>query len=320
MASSKKRIAIIGSGVSGIGALYALRNTEHEVHLFESASRLGGHTNTVDWTWRDETVPVDTGFIVLNSFTYPNFIQFLKQLKIDTLDTDMSFSVTRDEGAFEWCGSNLKTLFAQQSNFFRPSFWRMLFDILRFNTFALDLLDDPNSDINYMTMGTYIDQEGYSEAFKNDYLLPMTACVWSTGPEKCALDFPVVTLVRFMWNHHLLAVTNRPKWKTIPGGSKKYLDAVIQALPSDQEHRKAPVNAIHTETDSAGNLQYFLDTSGRSDFPLPFDNVIFACHADQALNILGDAATQDERNILQNFLTTPNIAYLHNDISVSTQT
>jgi predicted NAD/FAD-binding protein len=317
MATTKKCIAIIGSGVSGIGALYALRNTEHEVHLFESASRLGGHTNTVNWNWKGQSVPVDTGFIVLNSFTYPNFIQFLKQLKIDTLDTDMSFSVTRDQGAFEWCGSNIKSLFAQQSNFFKPSFWRMIFDILRFNTFALDLLDDPNSDTNFLTMGSYLDQQGYSEAFKNDYLLPMTACVWSTGPEKCALDFPVVTLVRFMWNHHLLAITNRPKWKTIPGGSKKYLAAVVQALPPAREHLKTPINKIHSQTDRDGKLHYFLEAPGGSEFPVPFDNVIFACHADQALNILGDTATPKEREILQNFGTTPNIAYLHSDISVS---
>lgn len=229
----------------------------------------------------------------------------------------MSFSVSRDNGIFEWAGTSIRSVFAQRENLFRLSFWRMLFDIIRFNAFALDLLDDPNSDYNNISIGTYLDQQGYSKAFRDDYILPMTACIWSTGPEKCALDFPAVTLVRFLWNHHLLTVSSRPTWMTIPGGSKRYIDAVMQSLPPSREHRNMPITKIRSITIRDGQTGYMLRTSADFSDHGPFDDVIFACHADQTLDILGKEATPEERNCLKNFKTTANIAYLHSDLSVS---
>jgi predicted NAD/FAD-binding protein len=245
-----------------------------------------------------------------------NFIAFLRELGIDTIETGMSFSVSRDNGAFEWAGSSIQSLFAQRENMFRLSFWRMIFDIVRFNTFALDLLDDPNADFNGISIGKYLDQQGYSKAFRDDYLIPMTASVWSTGPEKCALDFPAITLVRFMWNHHLLTLGGRPNWMTIPGGSKRYIDAVMQSLPPAREHRNMQITKIKSITGN-GKTSYMLFTAASNSEYGPFDDVIFACHADQTLEILGREATAEERNCLRNFKTTANIAYLHSDSSVS---
>ncbi|KAK5000591.1 hypothetical protein LTR66_000564 [Elasticomyces elasticus] len=251
----KQRVAIIGSGVSGLAALWALRNTQHEVHLYEKSDRLGGHTNTVDFHHNGRTTPVDTGFIVLNSATYPNFLNFLKHTNVKAVPTEMTFGVSRDNGAFEWAGTSLSAVFAQYTNIVRPSFWRMIFDIVRFNLFALDLLANveesenaPTGNANgsvkksasrrkELSIGEYLEREGYSDAFKDDYLIPMTAAVWSTAPDKCALEFPAITLVRFMWNHHLLTtLAARPTWMTLEGGSKRYVDAVMKGVSADKVH------------------------------------------------------------------------------------
>lgn len=230
-------MAIVGSGCAGIAALWALNRSHHDVYMYEADDRLGGHTNTVEWTTGKYKTKVDTGFIVLNAATYrqspllstqpelspltqcaANFIKFLEKVKVDAVPTEMTFSVSRDAGLFEWAGTSLDSLFCQRRHLFSPRMWRMIFDIVRFNQFALDLLLQDDSeraeghDVNGNareaakerpsgadeTIGQYLEREGYSDAFRDDYLIPMTAAVWSTSPDKCTLEFPAVTLVRFL--------------------------------------------------------------------------------------------------------------------------
>ncbi|KAF2762220.1 amine oxidase-like protein [Pseudovirgaria hyperparasitica] len=307
---SRKRIAIVGSGVSGLGALWTLKNTDHEVHLYESESRLGGHTNTAIYKGKSGDIPVDTGFIVMNTATYPNLIAFLKHLKIDTVPTEMTFGISRDQGAFEWAGTSLDAIFAQRENILKPSMWRMIFDIVRFNQSSLDLLT--NSTVSPdLTIGEYLDREGYSASFRDDYLIPMTACVWSTGPDKCALEFPAVTLIRFLWNHHLLStITTRPSWLTIPGGSKRYIDTVLRDFPPDHVHLSSPVTSLHNTP--SGSVLLTLASGAQQEY----DNVLLATHGNQAHAIVHSSATPTENTILSAFATTPNTAYLHSDLTL----
>jgi len=315
---ARKRIAIVGSGVSGLSALWSLRNTDHEIHLFEKADRLGGHTNTVTWTHNGRDTPVDTGFIVLNTATYPNFIELLSALHVKTVPSEMTFGVSRDAGAFEWSGTSGSALFAQPGNALKPAFWRMIFDIVRFNQFALDLLSlVPGSpaatEATKMSIGDYLTREGYSHAFRDDYLIPMTACVWSTGADKCALEFPALTLVRFMWNHHLLTtVSARPQWLTVEKGAKRYIDAVMNECSRAITRLSTSVDRIQRKD---GQVELCLVEQGQTKMEV-FDEVVLACHGDQARRILGDAATIEEREILEAFETTPNTAYLHSDIAL----
>jgi len=218
---------------------------------------------------------------------------------------------TRDQGAFEWSGTSLLSIFAQKRNILRPSFWRMIFDIIRFNQFALDLLSSSNSSENEISIGEYLEREGYSDVFRDDYLIPMTACVWSTGADRCALEFPAVTLVRFMWNHHLLlTVAKRPDWLTIPGGSKRYIDTLMKTFPMENVHLSSPVYSVHGDPEWGVTVQF---TDGEKAH---FDDVILACHGDQARTMISKTATKTEREILGEFHTTPNTVYLHSDISL----
>jgi predicted NAD/FAD-binding protein len=225
----------------------------------------------------------------------------------------MTFGISRDLGAFEWSGTSGASLFAQRSNAIKPSFWRMVFDIVRFNQFALDLLSIPSIPTD-LSIGEYLEKEGYSDAFRDDYLIPMTACVWSTGPDKCALEFPALTLVRFMWNHHLLTtISERPPWLTIEGGSKRYIDAVVR------ESSHASINlgtSVESATRRGGKVEVRLGGKGKGRIEV-FDEVVMACHGDQARRIMGAAATDEEKRIMSAFETSPNMAYLHSDLSVS---
>lgn len=315
MSAKQKKIAIVGSGVSGLGALYTLRNTGHDVHLFEAADQLGGHTNTLPFEHDGKKVMVDTGFIVMNTATYPNFLPFLKELGIDTVPTAMTFGVSRDYGKFEWSGTSLASIFAQKENIFRPKFWRMIFDIVRFNLFALDVLTEVDGTIkndNEMSIGEYLERERYSDVFRDDYLIPMTACVWSTDADKCALAFPAVTLIRFMWNHHLLStIAKRPDWLTIPGGSKRYIDALMKDFPQSNVHLSAPVFSVKNNSNGQVVLSF---GDGKQS---AFDEVILACHGDQACNIIRSSASDLELDIMSNFSTSPNKVYMHSDRSVS---
>lgn len=227
----------------------------------------------------------------------------------------MTFGICRDEGAFEWAGTSLDSIFAQRENMLKPSFWRMIFDILRFNLFALDVLTyvgDTRDNEGEESIGEYLDRENYSSAFRDDYLIPMAACVWSTGADKCALEFPAATLIRFMWNHHLLStIAKRPDWLTIPGGSKRYIDTVMKDFPQTRVHLSTPVKALRNSKDGKVILTFENGQEGT------FDDVVLACHGDEAMSIISPSATDTEKEIIGSFHTIPNKIYLHSDLSVS---
>ncbi|KAL1305135.1 hypothetical protein AAFC00_002060 [Neodothiora populina] len=325
----RKRVAIIGSGCAGLGAAWALQSTDHEIHVFERSDRLGGHTNTQVWKHGAHSTAVDTGFIVMNSATYPNLIRFLNEVNVKIVPTLMTFGVSRDSGLFEWSGT-AEGIFAQKENIWRPSFWHMIFDIIRFNQFAVDLLVYDNKlsqGVNRaeQTIGEYLNEHGYSEAFKDDYLIPMTAAVWSTSPDKTSLEFPVITLVRFMWNHHLLStIAARPTWLTIKGGSQNYIDAILQRADPQKHHfhTNSPVTTV-TRKQQNGQLKVDLTFTNKKIGALEtstFDHVIMACHGDDILPLLSSdgqfAPSTTEKDILGAFQTSENVAYLHSDLSL----
>ena len=326
-----KKVAIVGSGCSGLAALWALQGTENDVHLFEASERLGGHTNTVSFKHKNNTVEVDTGFIVMNSATYPNFIAFLNHIGVAPVPTDMTFGVSRDAGLFEWSGTSLSAVFAQKKNLFSLRMWNMILDVIRFNQFALDLLaeedeseHDPTSNFDIaektsrpkkqQTVGEYLVKEHYSIGFRDDYLIPMTASIWSTSPDKTSLEFPVITLVRFMWNHHLLnTVAARPTWMTILGGSQRYIDVVLRDHPSEKVHLKTPVVSAVSSEDGSVDLGFAGGSHER------FDHVILATHGDTAAAIIEGGASEEERRIFSGFQTSKNTAILHSDLSLMPQ-
>ncbi|KAJ6453125.1 FAD/NAD(P)-binding domain-containing protein [Mycena sanguinolenta] len=310
------KVAVVGSGVSGLGATWLLNEySDHEVHLYEADSRPGGHANTVKFTPpgknSEHGVYVDTGFIVFNPSTYPNFIKFLKMQAIKILPTEMTFSVSRDRGLFEWGGSNLATIFCQPYRLIDPNMWRLIYDVLRFNACARSIITSA-SDEDF-SIGDYLDREGYSDSFKDNYLIPMTACIWSTPPDKCAMDFPAKTLIQFMNNHHLLQITGKPSWLTIEGGSRVYVNKILSKLPSAQLHLSTPINSVGT---AAGTSTVQLTTAnGETE---TYDHVIFACHSDTVLSILqaGEGMTAEEQEILSMFQWSRNEAILHSDVNL----
>ncbi|KAJ7133404.1 FAD/NAD(P)-binding domain-containing protein [Mycena epipterygia] len=309
----RMKVAVVGSGVSGLGATWLLNEySEHEVHLFEADNRPGGHANTVKFTPPGkQPVYVDTGFIVFNPSTYPNFIKFLKLHAIRILPTEMTFSVSRDGGLFEWAGSNLMTIFCQPYRLIDPNMWRLIYDVLRFNACARSIITgDFDAECS---IGEYLDREGYSDSFKDNYLIPMTACIWSTPPDKCAMDFPAKTLIQFLNNHHLLQITGKPSWLTLEGGSRVYVNKILSKLPDAQLHLSTPVTSVST---SVGTSTVQLTTgSGSTE---TYDHVIFACHSDTALSILraGEGMTADEDEILGMFQWNRNEAVLHSDVKL----
>lgn len=254
-----------------------------------------------------------------------NFINFLKKVGVETEPTEMTFGVSRDQGLFEWAGTNLGAIFAQRRNWLSPKMWRMIFDIVRFNQFALDLLmeeDEPAHNQSGManhvdqaeTIGEYLQREGYSDAFRDDYLIPMTAAVWSTSPDKCSLEFPAVTLVRFLWNHHLLStIAARPQWLTLKDGAKSYIDAVMKGFPPNHLFLNTPVQ--HVDNGKDGRPRLHLENAKVETF----DHVILATHGDQALSIIDTDATLEERSILSCFQTSKNEVALHSDLSLMPQ-
>ncbi|KAJ7764631.1 FAD/NAD(P)-binding domain-containing protein [Mycena maculata] len=314
------KVAVVGSGVSGLGATWEqLLNeySEHEVHLYEADSRPGGHANTVKFTppgkQSKDSVYVDTGFIVFNPSTYPNFIKFLKLQGVKILPTEMTFSVSRDGGVFEWAGSNLMTIFCQPHRLIDPNMWRLIYDVLRFNACARSIIT-ADAAAEY-SIGEYLDREGYSDSFKDNYLIPMTACIWSTPPEKCALEFPARTLIQFLNNHHLLQITGKPSWLTLEDGSRVYVNKILEKLPTAQLHLSTPIKAVST---GEGNTVQVTTEGGATE---TYDHVIFACHSDTVLSILeaGEGVTAKEKEILGMFQWNRNEAVLHSDIKLMPQ-
>lgn len=297
-----KKIAIIGSGISGLTAAYYL-NKKHDICLYEADDRLGGHTATKDVSIDGQDYAIDTGFIVFNDWTYPNFINLMNELQVESQPTDMGFSVTDPSTGYEYAGTNLRTLFAQKRNFLSLTHWRMLRDIVRFNKSALADLEAGN--LGEETLGNYLTRNNYSQGFINNYLIPMGAAIWSATQETM-LAFPLKFFVRFFSNHGLLNVMNRPQWRVIKGGSRSYIAPLIKDFAN-----KIKLSSPVTQVKRYKNWI----TVTANEHTEYFDEVVFACHSDQALTILADA-TDDEKNILGAIDYQKNTATLHTDTSL----
>jgi uncharacterized protein len=295
-----KRIAVIGSGIAGLSAAYYL-SRKHEIHVFEKDSRIGGHTNTVMVNSERGPIPVDTGFIVHNDRTYPNFCRLMDELGVQTQPSDMSFAVAAQGGAFEYSSRGLKGFFAQKRNLASPGHYALLREILRFNREAASVLDDPKAEGT--TLGEFLEMGRYTPAFAERYLVPMAGAVWSMPPALVP-QFPVATLVRFMQNHGMLGINTHPQWKVIRGGSHSYL-APLTASFRDRIALRAIITAVERNTE--GVTLQFRDKPAQQ-----FDEVLFACHGDQILPLLAHP-TAAERAILGCFQTTRNETCLHTD-------
>jgi predicted NAD/FAD-binding protein len=296
------RIAVIGSGIAGNIAAWKL-SRDHEVTVFEADSRIGGHTNTVDVALGGEKFAVDTGFIVFNEWTYPNFIAMLNELGVEWQDSNMGFSVQHESSGLEYCGSNLDSLFAQRSNLFRPSFHRMIRDILRFNREAPRLLNPCAADL---TLAEYLSENAYSSGFVEHFIIPMGAAIWSSSASMMQ-RMPARFFVRFFQNHGLLSVNDRPVWKVIKGGSREYVRKLVQSH-RDRIRLDAPVERIWRNP-------HGVRIKVRGAEPQNFDGVFIACHSDQALRMLADPSTLEEK-VLGAIRYQPNEAVLHTDISL----
>jgi predicted NAD/FAD-binding protein len=301
------KIAVIGGGISGLTAAWSL-SSAHEVHVFEAGARAGGHTATVDVEYRDEHHAIDTGFIVHNDRTYPQFIALLARLGVRSTPTSMSFSVSDAFSGIEYAGTNLDSLFAQRSNLLSPRFLRMVRDILRFNReVEAHLQRDPG--LAEVTLGDYLRRHGYSDAFRDLYLLPMGAAIWSSD-QRAINAFPLQFFVRFFRNHGLLDLRNRPQWRVIEGGSRSYL-APLTAPFRERLYVNTPVTEVWRVPMRGGTEVRVSSARGTERF----DEVILACHSDQALRILGDA-TPAECAVLGAIPYTRNDVVLHTDTAL----
>ncbi|XUY28354.1 NAD(P)/FAD-dependent oxidoreductase [Agrobacterium sp. rho-8.1] len=298
---TRRRIAVIGSGISGLSAAWMLDKSA-DVTLFEADSRLGGHANTVfaDVPGSDP-IAVDTGFIVYNERNYPNLVALFKHLGVETDASDMSFAASLRGGSLEYSGSGIDGLFGQRSNILRPRFWSMVRDVMRFYKKAPELLNDPS--LQTTSLGEYLDSNGYSLSFVDDHLLPMGAAIWSTTAADMRA-YPLQAFIRFFVNHGLVQLSDRPQWRTVRGGSREYI-ARIMAQFKGTVVLNSQIEAIQ-RTDSGITL---LDRSGQASH---FDDVVIATHADQALSLLADA-DERERSLLGAFEYTRNAAVLHSD-------
>jgi predicted NAD/FAD-binding protein len=293
-----RRIAIVGSGISGLGAAWALAR-HHEVVVFEADDRIGGHSNTVDVVHDGDSIPVDTGFIVYNEVTYPNLTRLFASLDVPTEASDMSFSLSTGHD-FEY-GASLKGVLAQPSNLFRTRFRRMLLDINRFRREGPSLAPGPDESI-----GDLLAREGYSNGFTEDYLVPMAGAIWSARRTDVR-RLPARSILAFLHNHGLIEVAGRPRWRTVTGGSRTYVDALARTF-DDRIRTSTPVTGI-----DRGSDRVLIRTPAGDE---SFDEVVLATHSDQALEILGDAATDTERRLLGAIRYEPNRVVLHGDRSL----
>lgn len=295
----KQRIAVVGAGISGLAAAWLL-NRRHDVTLFEAGAYLGGHTNTVDVTLDGKTHPVDTGFLVFNEKTYPNLIALFSLLGVESVETEMSFAVSLENPDLEWAGSNLATVFGQKRNLVRRPFWRMLSDILRFNRESAAWITAHPGD--RCSLRDFLIDGRYSNSFSDWYLLPMAAAIWSC-PTSQMLDMPLASFVRFCQNHGLLQVFDRPMWRTVKGGGREYVKKIAAQL--DDIRLACPVAGITRDEQGLTVLH----AAGAERF----DQVVMACHSDQALKILGATASHGQREVLSAIRYQPNRALLHTD-------
>lgn len=294
------KIAIIGSGIAGLTSAYLL-NRSHDITVFEAADWIGGHTHTVDVKVNGRDYAIDTGFIVFNDWTYPNFIRLLGQLGVTFKPTEMSFSVSDPKTRTEYNGNNLNSLFAQRSNLLSLSFWGMLRDILRFNREALADLESQRI-AHDTTLGEYLRSRGYGERFIEHYIVPMGAAIWSMSLADM-LAFPLQFFVRFFKNHGLLSISNRPQWCVIEGGSSRYIEPLTASF-AERIRLSCPVNRV--ERDAEGVTVHSAAGSER------FDKVVFACHSDQALKMLAQPSGA-EQEILGALPYAENDVVLHTD-------
>ena len=307
-----RRIAVIGSGISGLSVAWTLAD-EAEVTLFEAGAYFGGHTHTVDLTLPGPqglaTHGVDTGFLVFNERTYPRLIALFAQLGVATVATDMSFSVKAPSLDLEWSGSDLNSVFAQRRNLLRPSFLKMLAEVLRFNREATRLAEWGDDAQLQQSIGDFLDARSFSRHFRDGYFLPMIGCIWSC-PTAQMLRFPVATMIRFCHNHGLIQVANRPRWFTVVGGAREY---VRKMLPRLRDARlNTPVRGVRRLPPGQGTAGVMLRTDAGSE---RFDEVVMACHSDQSLALLDDA-TPAEQALLGAIRYHRNRAVLHTDAEV----
>ncbi len=307
-----RRVAVIGSGISGLSVAHALAG-QAQVTLYEAGDYFGGHTHTVDVEVRTPqglvTHPVDTGFLVFNERTYPNLIRLFDQLQVQTAASDMSFSVKVPDVDLEWSGSSITTLFAQKRNLVRPSFLKMVGEILRFNRLCCELAQANNEQALQHSIGEFLSEHGFSRAFMDWYFLPMIGCIWSC-PTQQMLQFPVATMVRFCYNHGLLQIADRPQWRTVVGGAKRYVDKMLPSIPDARLN--CAVRRVTRAAPDPSTSGVLVHTDAGSE---KFDDVVLACHSDQSLALLQDADA-NERDLLGAIRYHRNRAVLHTDIAL----
>ncbi len=303
-----RRVAVIGSGISGLSVAHALAG-EARVTLFEAGAHFGGHTHTVDLTLDGVTHGVDTGFLVLNERTYPNLLRLFDRLGVAIAKSEMSFSAQVPDIALEWSGSDLNSVFAQRRNLLRPRFWGMLSDLLRFNRLAtalaaggrLGALDEP--------IGDFLERHRFGAAFRDWYFLPMIGCIWSC-PVDQMLRFPVATMLRFCHNHGLLQVANRPQWYTVRGGARTYVHKMLQAVPDARLN--TPVRQVRRPRAGSADAAVLVSTDSGTE---RFDDVVIASHSDQSLALLADPS-HGEASVLGAIRYQRNRAVLHTDTAL----
>lgn len=298
----KEKLAIIGTGIAGMGVAHFLHK-HFDIQMYEKNNYIGGHTNTVEVLENGESIPIDTGFIVFNDVTYPNLIKLFDRLSVPVKNSKMTFSVQHKPSGLEFCGSGINGLFAQRRNFLNYKFYRLLYNINRFNTFAPKILDQPKFDS--FTLGDFIKHFQYHPDLLEYYLIPMSSAVWSTPVNKM-LAFPAKTLIRFFFNHGFLGLNTQHQWKTVVNGSKTYVKLITKPF-QDRIHLNTGIKKIKKV--SSGVV--VVSDKGEE----VFSKVILACHGDTALSLL-DSPTDKQTNILSKFKYERNIATLHTDESL----
>jgi uncharacterized protein len=302
-----KRVAIIGTGVAGLGCAHFLHR-RFDLTLYEKNDYAGGHTNTISVAEENRSVAIDTGFMVFNEVTYPNLTRLFRELGVAIKPTKMSFSVQHLPTGLEFCGTSLNHIFGQRKNLFRPRFWKMILQINRFNTEAIEALSAPKFQSH--TLGEYVREKIYGDDFLNFYLVPMSSAVWSTPPD-LMLEFPAVTLLRFFHNHGFLGLHTQHPWLTVVNGAKSYVEKITAPF-----REKIQLHCGATAVRREGNGVKVTDVSGHIE---KFDHVIFASHANETLKLLADA-DESEKKLLGEFKYQPNSALLHTDESVMPKT
>ena len=321
---AKKRIAIIGAGISGLGCAYRLRqHPDFEITIYESGKHIGGHSNTVDITLDTPSGPVqygvDTGFLVFNRRTYPRLVRLFEELAVPIFPSEMSFSVKLESTSpLEWAGNDLNSFFGQRRNLLRPSFWKMARDIMRFNALATRLaLSQESGDTRLAktssqeeSIADFLDRHAFGKPFRDWYFLPMIGAIWSCSVDQM-LEFPIQTMARFCHNHGLLKIQDRPQWLTVQGGSREYVKRLVSALDQHSVHwvREA-VTAVHIANHGKQQAIEVISANGAAQF----DEIVMACHSDQSLDLLHgiDSASQ---LILSAIPYQANRAILHTDAS-----